>query len=298
MSRAAKRDMSERIAAMNRRSQGAGYRLPKQRPDTRVSLALNPLGPDYGPVILGYVVDHIGDRVEILWDEADESEVWRSEDCKYKVDRGLMIFTPPPKQRRIRIPRDKLVCKQCGDLRKDCDCPRISALKPEEWGRDRNHPDRPVGSHDPALTGEDLEDSIAPSSKGAALRTEERKPMPKTEDTVSAKELARQLGTDARTLRKFLRSDASPVEPPGQGGRYEFTAKQVKKVTKAFEAWGTRKSTRTRKPPMKDVTEIEEVTDNEEIEDLEDSDLGDLDGPSDEDLIDLDDDIDILEEGF
>lgn len=112
--------------------------------------------------------------------------------------------------------------------------------------------------------------------------------MTKTE-TFSAKEVARQLDTDARTLRKFLRSSASPVDPPGQGGRYEFTAKQVKKVKKAFDSWGKGKTTEkaTKSLPLKDVEEVDDTVEEVALEDL--------DGPSEEDLIDLDD---ILEEGI
>jgi hypothetical protein len=281
MGRGRRRDETEKLLHTNRRSQGAGYRMQKQRPETRVALALSPLGFDAGGRMLGRVQAHMGDRISILWDDANEAETWRSEDCRYKVDRGLMIFTAPPKPRRIRIAKDKLVCKQCGELRKGCDCPRVGAAKPEERVN-RNHPDQLVGSSNLSLTGEEPEDSMYMKPRGHTPRTEERQTMTETK-TFSAKEVARELGTDARTLRKFLRSDASPVEPPGQGGRYEFTSKQVKKVKRAFDAWGTKKTTTktTKSLPLKDA---EEVLNTDDPADLED-----LDGPNDEDLIDLDD---------
>ena len=54
---------------------------------------------------------------------------------------------------------------------------------------------------------------------------------------LSAKEVAAQLETDARTLRKFLRSDQSPIAPVGKGNRYQITAAEAKKMRKAFDAW-------------------------------------------------------------
>jgi hypothetical protein len=41
-------------------------------------------------------------------------------------------------------------------------------------------------------------------------------------DTFSAKQVANRIGTDPKTLRKFLRSPSSPYEAVGQGKRYEF----------------------------------------------------------------------------
>lgn len=290
MSRKRRGTELERMLHTNRRAQGAGYRLDRQRPGTRVALSLSPLGPDHRGVRMGYVTDHIGDRLEIQWDDDAEPEVWKSGDARYKVDRGLMVLTPPKKPRRTRIPASKLECKQCGKLRKDCGCPRIGAQKPEEWGVDRNHLDRLVGSSDPALTGEEQEDIVGDASGGDTPITEERDAnMTKQDEKFSAKEVARQLGIDARTLRKFLRSEASPVEPPGQGGRYEFTAKQVKKVKKAFESWGSR-DTKSKDKPPKDLPITDVVELDDEVEDTE------LEGPSDEELeeIELDDDL----EGF
>jgi len=57
--------------------------------------------------------------------------------------------------------------------------------------------------------------------------------------TLTAKEIATQFGTDARTLRKFLRSDAkvNSTETPGKGARYAIEAKQVRTLRKRFDAW-------------------------------------------------------------
>lgn len=53
----------------------------------------------------------------------------------------------------------------------------------------------------------------------------------------SAKGAARELNSDARTLRKFLRSDASPFEAVGQGRRYEFDQEDFHLLRVHFEAW-------------------------------------------------------------
>lgn len=288
MSRSSQRDMAAKIAAMNRRSQGAGYQLPKQPPGTHVALALNPLGPDYGEVMRGVVVDHTGRRITILWSGSEQPETWAGDECQYKVDRGLMIFTKPPKPRRTRIHKDKLICKTCGELRKDCDCPRKSAPKPEEWGIDRNHPDRPVGSIEPALTGEGESHKIPISNRGATPITEKDDDMA-TDEKLSAKEVARELGTDARTLRKFFRSGSSPVDPVGQGGRYEISRKSIKKVRKAFEAWGSGKPKPKKADPKvpEDIAEIEDISVIGD-DDVEEIDLSDLEGPTEEDLENMD----------
>lgn len=57
------------------------------------------------------------------------------------------------------------------------------------------------------------------------------------DDTYSAKQVATRIGTDAKTLRKFLRSTASPYQAVGQGKRYEFPIRDLKTIKKAFDKW-------------------------------------------------------------
>ena len=57
--------------------------------------------------------------------------------------------------------------------------------------------------------------------------------------TITTTELAEQLETDPKTLRRFLRSDSSPVETVGKGHRYILDPKTTKMVQKAFTAWAT-----------------------------------------------------------
>lgn len=50
-------------------------------------------------------------------------------------------------------------------------------------------------------------------------------------------EVAAELDTTTRTLRKFLRSDASGVEGVGKGSRYSIEKKQMRSLRSRFEKW-------------------------------------------------------------
>lgn len=52
--------------------------------------------------------------------------------------------------------------------------------------------------------------------------------------TMTTAEVAEEVGTDPKTLRRYLRSEKSPVEPVGQGNRYHITKAQLNKLRKAF----------------------------------------------------------------
>ena len=55
--------------------------------------------------------------------------------------------------------------------------------------------------------------------------------------TFGAKQVARRIGTDPKTFRKWLRSDASPYIAVGQGARYEFPVEDLNDIRNAFNAW-------------------------------------------------------------
>lgn len=55
-----------------------------------------------------------------------------------------------------------------------------------------------------------------------------------TNDTLTTTEVADKLGTDGRTLRRFLRSTDQGV---GTGKRYTFDSAQVTDLKKRFIAW-------------------------------------------------------------
>lgn len=49
--------------------------------------------------------------------------------------------------------------------------------------------------------------------------------------------VADQLGTDPKTLRRFIRSRACPFDAVGAGGRYDFTPDDIPVMADAFTAW-------------------------------------------------------------
>ena len=61
--------------------------------------------------------------------------------------------------------------------------------------------------------------------------------------TLTTKEAAEKLGTEPRTLRKFLRSETVEnggtvgEDTPGKGGRYSLEAKEFRSLKKRFDAW-------------------------------------------------------------
>lgn len=73
-------------------------------------------------------------------------------------------------------------------------------------------------------------------------------------------QVAEEFGTDARTLRKFLRSDASGIEGVGKGARYALpgTKRELNTLRKRFTEWTAEKE----KP-----AEVEAEVETDEIED-------------------------------
>lgn len=78
--------------------------------------------------------------------------------------------------------------------------------------------------------------------------------------TLTVKEVAEKLGTEARTLRKFLRQEVTDAggkigeDTPGKGGRYQLEARSFASLQKRFKAW-SEAHTRT----AEDETSEEEV---------------------------------------
>lgn len=50
-------------------------------------------------------------------------------------------------------------------------------------------------------------------------------------------EVAAELDTDPRTLRKFLRSDASPLDSVGKGSRYAIEKRSIRSLRSKFAKW-------------------------------------------------------------
>ena len=64
---------------------------------------------------------------------------------------------------------------------------------------------------------------------------------------MNPKELAEKFGTDPRTVRKFLRSDArdNGLDTPGKGSRWEIEAKTVRSLQTRFNRWNDAKNAKT-----------------------------------------------------
>lgn len=60
--------------------------------------------------------------------------------------------------------------------------------------------------------------------------------------TMTTADVAADLNTDPRTLRKFLRSDAAKsITPVGKGKRYTFTKGDMRSLRSQFAAWSAPK---------------------------------------------------------
>lgn len=54
---------------------------------------------------------------------------------------------------------------------------------------------------------------------------------------MTTSEVADELGTDPKTLRKFFRSDKCDITPVGQGKRYAITADDIDDLKTSFGLW-------------------------------------------------------------
>lgn len=78
---------------------------------------------------------------------------------------------------------------------------------------------------------------------------------------ITATELANELGTDGRTVRKFLRSITPKDEQPGKGSRWSIDGnkRSVNSLRKRFAEWTAERETPAEEP----VAEVEETEDEE-----------------------------------
>ena len=108
-------------------------------------------------------------------------------------------------------------------------------------------------------------------------------------EALSAKQVAIELKTDARTFRKFMRATLAKDEQPGQGNRYQIEPEQVDVLKKQFTEWN--------KPTKKAAAEVvEEERLDEELMVIDDEEIVDeaLD-PTDEEIEELDEEFDLEE---
>lgn len=107
--------------------------------------------------------------------------------------------------------------------------------------------------------------------------------------TITTAELAAELDTTPRELRKFLRADAkvNEVETPGKGKRYALpaNARSIAAMRKKFSTWQDAQKVRTEVDTTESDTEVnDEVSPDED--DAEELDM------NDDELASLTDDID------
>lgn len=90
------------------------------------------------------------------------------------------------------------------------------------------------------------------------------------------KELAVKFDTDAKTLRKFLRSDASGVadQAPGKGGRWALEGNAMRGMKSRFNKWDAARreeiarKAQERAEAARNAADAPETTDDE-VEDIE-----------------------------
>lgn len=104
-----------------------------------------------------------------------------------------------------------------------------------------------------------------------------------TAESLSAKEVARELGTDARNFRKFMRATTPKEDQPGQGNRYAFDVDEVPELKAKFQEWTQPKPKKEKEPKPDPGPAAEELFDEELLFD-EIGDEEEEEEPSDDEL--------------
>lgn len=102
---------------------------------------------------------------------------------------------------------------------------------------------------------------------------------------MTTNEVAAEFGTDAKTLRKFLRSDASGVEKVGKGARYSLPSskRDLTALRKRYAKWDEAR-TADKAPTPPEPTESDITPDEDEAPISLDS----LEGPTEDELLESD----------
>jgi len=80
---------------------------------------------------------------------------------------------------------------------------------------------------------------------------------------VNAQQAAEKIGTDAKTLRRFIRSPKSTFRAVGSGGRYEFDEKDIPTLRKKFNEWRETPSTKGKQKETSDTVKLAKFKDND-----------------------------------
>jgi len=101
-----------------------------------------------------------------------------------------------------------------------------------------------------------------------------------TGEMLTAKAAASKLGTDARTLRKFLRKENGVI---GQGQRWEIDPADIPALKERFDAWakGGQSRSESKKAAAPEATDDADVetldAELDDLEEIQDLDFGDDD---------------------
>ena len=76
--------------------------------------------------------------------------------------------------------------------------------------------------------------------------------------TLTPAEFAAEIGTDARTARKFLRSITPKDEQPGKGSRWAIEKRSVRSLRKRFTEWSEAQEAARQDRAEKRAAEVDE----------------------------------------
>lgn len=102
-------------------------------------------------------------------------------------------------------------------------------------------------------------------------------------------EVATELGTTPRELRKFLRSDMRDkgLATPGKGARYAIERKHLKGLKSRFATWSAAREEARNAPKPSETDTAPEAPIEEEVPETDIS-LDELEGPTEDELLDED----------
>lgn len=178
---------------------------------------------------LGILARKTSQTVFIQWLGDEDLTYYSQGDARYEVDRGRWKFLGVPR-------KDPL----------NPDDPTMDALT--ELRRNAMMMVRQIAATPPTEESKTEEDAMSESKAAQERRMAQEAAKSGSlaeRDTYTAKQVATRLGTDAKTMRKFFRSQHSTVEPVGQGGRYEFDAGDMPQIKAEFTAWQKKSKART-----------------------------------------------------
>lgn len=260
------------------------YRLNGVPTGSAVARCLDKYGRWEGGFVLGVIVRKTASIVQIRWENEDDIHTYNQGNARYEVDRNrwriLGVVRGNP------LDPDNPIAEALKKLRQE------ASQQLTISGRSGNmlHAANDEGGSSPTEENQDMAKEI---SNAAAERAAAKQALAngdlKDRDTYTAKQVATRLGTDAKTMRKFFRSAHSTVEPVGQGGRYEFDARDLPKIKKEFNTWqnrGAKKSTPAKPAPKLIATPSPELTEvlEEELKQKVQDHFGDDREPTAEEL--------------